>query len=63
MLYGRNLAEDIREGNPVHEVLEHVPVDDLLVLPYPRVNRSGFLIPHTPRLLLRRFKGSVLIIC
>lgn len=59
-LYGLTLHETVREGNPVYETIKLVQTDHLLVMAYSKDSGGGFLIPNTSRLLLKRFKGSVL---
>ena len=61
-LYGVNIQEVIREGNPVIETLRQVREDDLLVISIPKENQEKFLIPNSAELIFKKFKGSMLVL-
>ena len=61
-LYGVSMEEVIYEGNPVKETLRNVSRQELLVLSLPEKNQEHFLIPSSPRLIYKKFSGSMLVL-
>ena len=62
-LYGLPIKANVHTGNPVYEPLKHISTSELLVLSYPLNKKKGFLTPPiAERLLLRKYKGSILLL-
>ena len=61
-MYGVNIKEVTREGNPVIETLKQVKEDDLLVVSIPKENQEKFLIPNNAELIFKKCKGSMLVL-
>ena len=61
-LYGVDVKEVIREGNPVAETLKQVKEDELLVVSLPKESQEKFLIPNSAKSIYKKFKGSMLIL-
>ncbi len=61
-LYGVNIQEVVKEGNPVKEVISYVKSDELLVTSFSKESNSGFLIPNSAKIIRKKFSGSMLIL-
>jgi len=62
-LHGVQLEKKILTGNPVHETINNINNNELLVIALPVKQNSGFLQPPiSEKYLVKKFKGNMLVL-